>query len=221
MKKSEIIDSSLTIRDKLKHLVDYKENPIDVSLSPVPPFRGADSVSLIVLGQDPTIKNHNSRKNITCTLNLDKKGSLKTYLSEICKGLGITIENVYATNVFKYFYSKPPAKALHILQQHLPENLNLVKKELVQFPDAIIIALGEPVLQLLAGTDKHVRDFWAYNKATKQSNGLYSLCPAKENLLGRDFFPFPHQPSISKEFYKNHLGKYVDFVKGRIEIENR
>lgn len=32
------------------------------------------------------------------------------------------------------------------------------------------------------------------------------------NLLQRRLVPFPHQPSIRKEFYHNHLIQYIDFM---------
>jgi len=211
----DIINSSLIIRNKLKQVADFEENPIDDSLSPIKAFYGSDNISLIILGQDPTIKNISGRSKIEYTLNLDKNGALKKYIGEICKGLGFTIENVYATNIFKYFYKIPPAKTMNVLQKHLPENLNLVRKELSNFPDAIVISLGEPVLQLLAGTDRKVREFWDYNNLTKQTNGNYRFCRKKDNLLNRDFFPFPHQPSIRKVFYREHLSQYINYVKNQ------
>lgn len=214
MKTSELFLESLAIRDKLKKEFDFAENRIDDTLLPVLPFRISTEIKLIFLGQDPTVKNEESRKSIEYTLNLDKRGSLRTYLSGICNAMDLTLENVYSTNLVKYFYTLPPERTMHVLHAHLPENLALLKEELAAYPKAKIITLGLPVLQLLAGESAQVRDFWDYDKKTRASNGGYCKCMAVDNKLRRDIYPFPHQPSIIKEFYKNHLVEYIGFVSG-------
>ncbi|MBP6979031.1 MAG: hypothetical protein PHD61_08035 [Bacteroidales bacterium] len=213
MKPSKVFVRSLEIRDKLKQLHDSKENPIDTALLPVLPYRISSDISLIILGQDPTVKNPTSRDKIEYTLNLDKNGSLKSYVIRICQGLGIAFVNIYATNIFKYFYSDPPAGTPDILYAHLEINLALVKEEIAAYPKAKIITLGEPVLHLLAGKDSLVRDYWGYNNRTGQSNDQFKCCLAQDNRIGRDFYPFPHQPSIAKRFYMEIFPKYIKFMK--------
>ncbi len=163
-KSLNIADKALLVRNYLTRTNDYIENKIDSTLSPVPPFRGNGQIKLVVIGQDPTIRNTKRRERISCTLNLDKKGALKTYIENICKGLGITLDNVYATNVFKYFYTVPPADTPHVLAAHLQPNLALLKEELSQYLDCPIITLGEPVLKLLTDKKHKVRDYWKYKK---------------------------------------------------------
>jgi len=209
----EINQKVENLRQKLKVKSDFIINPIDLSLPVIPPFKGRDKVKLIIIGQDPTIKNEASRKKITCTLNLDKNNALRTYVNNICEVFGITIENVYATNVFKYFYSVPPANTMEVLINHLKPNLYLLQQELEAFIDVPIITLGEPVLQLLTKNNNKVRLYWDYNIKAKKTNGNFTLCHAKDNLLNRDFYPMPHQPSIRKEFYKNTLNEYLKFVR--------
>ena len=204
---------ALKIRNSLKSNRDIKENQIDLTLNIIPPFVGSKIIKLIIIGQDPTVKNNNSRSKISCTLNLDKNNSLKRYIEHICSGIGISLENVYATNVFKYFYTVPPANTLNVLYQHLEPNLHLLTAELENYKDAIIITLGEPVLKLLTNDKNKVRKYWDYNSTTKISNGNFTFVKASENLLKRDFYPFPHQPSLRKEFYKNTLNEYQKFVK--------
>lgn len=217
MDEYSIIKTSKEIRDKLKIESDFKLNPIDDALDPVKPYLGNGEIKVIIIGQDPTIQNNKKRIEITCTLNLDKNGSLKKYIEEdICLGLGITLENVYATNIFKYFYEEPPAATFHILQNHLKENLNLLVNELNQFQNATIITLGEPVLQLLAGTNRHLRNFWDYNQETKKTNGNFLFSLGMDNILGKDFFPFPHQPSLRNNFYRDHRHQYIEFVKNTV-----
>ena len=211
----ELLKRIESIRHQLKQTNDFEENRINELLEPVLPFQSKDQVSLIIIGQDPTIKNEKTRALIKYTLNLNRKGSLKNYISAICSGLDITIEKVYATNIFKYFYTIPPAQTLHVLQAHLEPNLELLKEELAAFPDAKVITLGEPVLQLLTHEKNRVREYWDYNNNTKQTTGKYKYCDASDNKLNRVFYPFPHQPSIRKAFYKNNFEEYIKFVKNQ------
>jgi uracil-DNA glycosylase len=212
MKPSEVFLRSLDIRNNLIKEADNKDNPIDDRLLPVLPYRISNKVSLIFIGQDPTVKNSNSRQFIEYALNLDKNGSLKTYIMKICAGLDISFENIYATNIFKYFYTNPPSRTIHVLHAHLEENLKLLKQELSVYPRAKIITFGEPVLKLLAGDDAYVKDFWGYQKKNKTS-GNFKRCEAKDNKLERVLYPFPHQPSLGKEFYANTLDDYINFVR--------
>lgn len=198
------------------NLETHDTNSIDFELNVIPPFKGNGEIKLIVIGQDPTIRNVSSRKNITCTLNLDKSNALKTYICSICEKLGITLENVYATNLFKYFYTYPPADTPEVLHAHLEPNLELLKQELAEYMTSPIITLGQPVLQLLCDENALVKNFWDYEKKTGKTNRNFSNSNAIENKLKRDFYPFPHQPSLRKEFYKNTLDSYTQFMRNKI-----
>lgn len=212
--KTQEIDFKQELKLIFEQLIDDPSNLIKQELGFVPPYFGKDEIKLIIIGQDPTIRNEEQRKNITCTLNLDKAGSLTRYVGQICEGLGITIENVYATNVFKYFYSVPPAKTFDVLKKHLEPNLRLLNKELSAFPNISVITLGEPVLKLLSYDEKvKVREYWGYNPHTGTSNEEFKFVSANENKLGRTLFPFCHQPSIRKQFYKDAFEKYINYVK--------
>lgn len=211
MTDKEIVQKVQNLRNKLAQS-NFEENAIDLKLPVICPFRGSSETKLIILGQDPTVKNIESRRKIDVTLNLDKKNALRKYVVEICEYLNINIENVYATNLFKYFYTVPPANTLNVLEEHLTENLNILKDELKEFSSYVpIITLGQPVLQLLTSRETFVRNFWDYNKKTKLTNNHFSLCSAENNKLDKGFFPFPHQPSyIRKEFYKK---KYKELFR--------
>lgn len=206
-----------SLRLKLASQMQLNENPIDMDLPIIPPFKGNSEIKLIIIGQDPTIRNISSRKKISCTLNLDKNNSLKTYISSICERLGITLENVYATNLYKYFYTYPPADTPAVLQAHLEPNLELLKQELNEYEGLPIITLGQPVLQLLCGDTALVKNFWDYDKKTGNTNGNFCYSNSLENKLKRDFFPFPHQPSIRKEFYINTIEAYLNYMSNNIK----
>lgn len=198
---------------------DNPENPISKDSGFVPPFnKDGKDVKLIIIGQDPTIKNVECRKEITTTLNLDKSGALRKYVEEICNGLNISLSNVYATNVFKYFYTIPPAQTFEVLEKHLSSNLVLLEKELSNYPNCPIITLGEPVLNLLVNKNVKVRDYWGYDAKTHKSTQSFKCVLPEENKLNRIIFPFCHQPSIRKDFYKDNLNQYVRFVKEKSEM---
>ena len=217
--KTQNIDFEKEISKIFELLSDERVNPISKDSGFVPPFnKDGKDVKLIIIGQDPTIKNVERRKKITTTLNLDKSGALRRYVEEICNGLNISLSNVYATNVFKYFYTIPPAQTFEVLEKHLSPNLVLLEKELFNYPNCPIVSLGEPVLNLLVNKNVKVRDYWGYDAKTHKSTQSFKCVLPEENKLNRIIFPFCHQPSIRKDFYKDNLNRYVRFVKEKSEM---
>lgn len=202
------------IKKIFEQLTDEKDNSISKHSSFVPPFNKAGKdIRLVIIGQDPTIRNEEQRKHISVTLNLDKSGSLRKYVEEICRGLNINLSNVYATNIFKYFYTLPPAQTFEVLEKHLSPNLILLEKEMSNYPNCPIITLGEPVLKLLVNKKSKVRDYWGYDEKTHKSTKIFKCVLPEENKLNRIIFPFCHQPSLRKDFYKENLNQYIKFVK--------
>src|SRR4051794_36280095 len=67
---------------------------------PIPrPFIGAGDIRLVIIGQDPTVQRSKSRAAITTVLNLNRDGSLRTYLKNLCCDLGLDLDqHIYATN---------------------------------------------------------------------------------------------------------------------------
>jgi hypothetical protein len=176
-------------------------------------------IRLIILGQDPTVKDEESRKHIHQVLNLDKDGRLKAYLNCICSQLGLILEkHVYATNYFKNFFINRPTQieGVDIFQAFRKYWFPLLKKELAQFPNVPVISLGEPLLKQLVKDERDslVRDYWGYVPDWKQGiTGEFKYIAPDKNHLNRQVFPFPHQPSISKKFYCDRFDAYTSYVK--------
>lgn len=217
-----IVAEAIAIRDDLKERLDFPHNPIDDSLLPIPPYWPArKDVKIVLVGQDPIIWNKIQRAKIKCALNLDRHGPLKSYVNRIVRGLGISGDQIYATNLFKYFYTTPPAETIDVLERHLLPNMELLKNELQLFPEAVVFILGQPILSLIAHLN--LRDsckmtkFWDYDWLEKVSKGGFSFLSANDNYLGRDVFPLPHQPSMSKTFYNNTLNAYLAFIKQKMK----
>jgi hypothetical protein len=194
----------------------------DTTLSIPQIYRGNSDIKLIILGQDPTVKNINSRRTITTVLNLNRPGSLRKYISQICDGLGITPENIYATNYLKNFFITPPTqiKEINIFKEFGPYWLPLLKEEIAQYPNVPVISLGQPLLKAIVKNNVSplVHDYWGY--LPKWRFGVqkpFRNLETYDNVLDRTVYPFPHQPSIRKKFYADRLIDYCSYVKGYIE----
>jgi len=125
---------------------------------------------------------------------------------------------VYATNLFKNFFIDPPTqiKEINIFLTFLPYWLPLLKDELAHYPKAPVISLGEPLLQTIVSgnVSAKVRDYWGYTKEWKAGKiGPFKHLLAEDNNLGRIIFPYPHQPSIRKQFYRENLTQYTKYMK--------
>jgi hypothetical protein len=194
---------------------------IDTRLSIPDVFVGTGEIKLIVLGQDPTVKDREKRKEIKVTLNLNKRGSVRNYLTRVCIELGLDLkQNVYATNLLKNFFTRPPTqiKEFDIFEHFVPYWLPLVREELARFPNIPIITLGQPLLRALVVDESKglVRKYWGYIKDWPDKPLLpFSFVPPEDNKLGRRFFPFPHQPSLRKPFYKATLPVYIDYLRSQ------
>ena len=201
---TKIFEKLIKIRNVLKNKKDNEINPIYLKLDPVKPYLGKLDIKIVIIGQDPTVKKHKSREKIKFTLNLDKKGVLKNYVEKI-----ISVDNVYATNLFKYFYTCPPADTIEILNYHLNENIQLLQQELNYFPNLPIITFGEPVLKLISKKpEKDMKYYWNY----KNNSSGYKFCEKEDSKINRIFFPFPHQPTIARNgFYKDNLENFIKF----------
>ena len=192
---------------------------IDAKFRIPKPYIGKGPIKLIILGQDPTVKNAASRQSIKTVLNLDRRGSVLVYLSDVCQKLGIVLgQNVYATNLFKNFFILPPTqiKETNIFQTFLPAWLPLLQEELAQFPDIPVITLGQPVMQTIVkpGVPILVREYWGYTTEWKDGKlEPFQFIKPAENILRRMVFPFPHQPTIRKEFYRQRMGDYTAYMK--------
>ena len=192
---------------------------VDASL-PIPKVFAEDrEIELIILGQDPTVKDPETRKTITTVLNLDKGGNLRRYLGDVCGKLGIDLDhNVYATNLLKNFFVAPPTQIepVDVLKVFGDIWLPFLKEELSMFPGVAVLTLGEPLLSVLVveGVSAQVRHYWGYRRdwQTNPPVDFGYIAPA-ENRLGRQMFPFPHQPSLRKRFYAQNLASYVQYVR--------
>ncbi len=126
---------------------------IYVREQPIPKVhRGSEGVWLVFLGQDPTTRRPSSGPIITKVLDLDHHGSLRLYLTQICGGLGIDLnQHVYATNYIKNLFARPPTeiREIDVFHEFSGWWLQLLEEELAEFPGVPVITLGELLLRVL------------------------------------------------------------------------
>jgi hypothetical protein len=183
------------------------------------PFRGTGDIKLIILGQDPTVKDPEYRKKIKVTLLLNQPGGLRTYLGNICSGLGINLDkNIYATNLLKNFFTKPPDQIRKensdFMQLVSAYWIPLLIKEISEFPNIPVLTLGEPVLNCLLKTSDWmlIRNYWGYIGPALYGEN-FSFISSEENVLNRNIFPFPHIHGQKHKFYLSQIGGYLKFMR--------
>ncbi len=190
---------------------------------PIPTvYCGQGPIRLVVLGQDPTINDSARLDTVSTVLNLNKAGSLRSYIKQLCAILELDIsQHLYATNLFKPFFVSPPVQLAKQVEFDLfaalrPIWLPLLQEELAAFPDVPVLSLGEPLLRVLAGDgmSQFVRHYWGYKPDWKDgfSQSFAYLAP-EENQLSRRLYPFPHVTSArTKPFYSGQLSAYTRFL---------
>lgn len=223
MKRAYAARDSMAKNSRIGRFVDTtREIPV--------PHVGKGTIKLFVIGQDPTVKNMKSRNNLTTTLNVDRAGTLKTYLNRICKLLDISLEeNVYVTNFCKAFFVEPPAtikrwQKIDVVEKSAGYWFPILNDELAQFPDALVISLGRPVLSGLVKSDfiREVRYYWGHAESEKGLPCRFRFISAEASTVGRKIYPFCHQTSsLRLSFYRKNFPGYVEFVKGEYDFHPR
>ncbi len=197
---------------------------VDV-IHPIPNiYNGGGNIKLIVVGQDPTIINKASRKNITTVLQLDKPGKLQRFIFSVCEALGIDpLTELYATNLFKNIFDEPPDYPSEVLVKFFDLWFPILLEEISLFPNVPIITLGDHVLDftLNKNIDKQVRLYWGYTENWHIGANLpFKHILPNENKLERVIFPFPRQPSMLREFYLERCKSYLEYVNSIIGKES-
>ena len=217
MNPIELATEARKVIDRLRRseIKDY----VDATLTPPEPFRGSGNIRLIILGQDPTVQDPEYKKKVKVVLLLNQPGRLRTYLGKVCKGLDIDLdENIYATNLLKNFFTRPPDRINkedpQFYQKAADYWIPLLREEIEEFKDVPVLTLGQPVLNCLTkGPDQVlIRYSWGY-EGPGQYGRNFGYISTAENVLGRIVFPFPHLPGLSHKIYRRQMDGYLAFMK--------
>ena len=153
----------------------------------------------------------------------DEKAKLTVFLISVCTALDITLkENVYATNLCKCFFTEPPRKVQSpkLIQETGPAWLDILRRELALFPDAAVISLGEPVLDVLLEVTarNRMKWFWGHHPRWKHiPHRPFQRVEPDQSTLGRRFYPFIHINSDFGFYGDVARPDYQQFIRGDIE----
>jgi hypothetical protein len=195
---------------------------VDAGLGIPNPFSKGDDVRLIVIGQDPTVKAEATRTAIRTVLNLDKPGTLRTFILKICDRLGLSLDkHVYATNLCKNFFREKPTtlkrtQGVDVLRLSLSYWLPVLRYELEHFPNATVVTHVEPILSLLVHADRprRMRHYWGHHNDWRNGHlGPLHRVEAADSCLERVFYPFIHQLSSGSSFYSRRFSDYLAFIR--------
>jgi hypothetical protein len=131
--------------------------------------------------------------------------------------------NLNHANLCKNFFVQKPTriKEVDVIKLTAPQWLPILRDELAMYPDALVIALGQPIMRFLATSgSQHMRDYWGYVKVWQthpEKLKPMSAIEADNSVLNRRIFPIPHQPTLGNKgnkrgnFYRHRLSEYIDF----------
>lgn len=228
---AEVVARAENVRHQLLH--DQRcARYIDPLVTHIPrPYLGGENIRVVIIGQDPTVKNVARRQRINTVLTLDEpKSALYRYVRDLCDGLGVGMDQVYATNACKCFFTDPPTTIkqrdqVDALALTAEAWLPVLRAELAAFPDAVVISLGEPVLSMLVkpGASRLMRDYWGYLRGWQQRGFLpFRTITPDISTVDRLIYPYIHQPSLrgrGKAFYNARLLDYLTTIRAHVGAE--
>ena len=158
------------------------------SLRVAPYLRESGAFRLMLIGQDPTVRKRPER--VKRVLMLDQEqGQLSRWLRQLF-GDAFEAVTVYATNVVKCSFSRPPSEmergGLAFLLPYASRCRQYLVQEVKTFQPDLVITLGQPAhvilrrnLDVPAATGKTMQDAftWAFSRVTLDGNSFdYSPC---------------------------------------------
>jgi uracil-DNA glycosylase len=127
----------------------------DLSLHVAPYFKEGDNLRLMVIGQDPTIFRRPER--VKYVLMLDQEnGQLSRWLRRILGEDNFDSLTLYATNLVKCSFRKPPSTAqqggLKFLRPYFRNCREYLVEEISEFQPSLVLTLGETAHKLFVAT---------------------------------------------------------------------
>ena len=126
-------------------------SPNGVELRVVPHFKQGGNLRVMLIGQDPTIFNQPERVKEVLMLN-EPNGQLTRWLKEIFGAENFQAVTLYATNLVKCSFVKPPSTSaeggLNFLKPYFDNCKEYLANELLNFKPDCVLTLGEPAHKL-------------------------------------------------------------------------
>lgn len=116
-----------------------------LSLQVEPYIQFGDDFKLMLIGQDPTIRVKKERVKQVLMLN-EPNSQLRRWLSEIFGKENFEAMTIYATNIVKCTFDKPPSsyRGKHFLRPYFENCKDYIVKEITHFKPTLVLTLGEP-----------------------------------------------------------------------------
>lgn len=109
--------------------------------------QGTDKYRVMLIGQDPTIYRDPDRVKRVLMLD-EENGQLKRWLKDLFGNTNLNAVTLYATNLVKCSFDKPPYSSLkstvNFLKPYFDKCQNYLIKELHNYQPQLVLAFGEP-----------------------------------------------------------------------------
>jgi uracil-DNA glycosylase len=148
-----------------KHCTRCENLPsINIGLTVKPYYQEGNQQRIMLIGQDPTI--YKNQEKIDTVFDLDKEnGQLRRWLVKLLGSDNFDRLSIYATNLVKCFFDKPPTLmpggGFHFLKPYFEQCKNYLVKEIIKFKPALVLTFGEPAHKLFITMLDNQGDFGA------------------------------------------------------------
>jgi len=126
-------------------------SPSGTALRVIPYYKRGGGLRVVLIGQDPTIFNRPERVSEVLMLN-EENGQLSRWLRKIFGEDNFHALTLYATNLVKCSFAKPPstskAGGLKFLKPYFQNCKDYLAEELLNFRPEFVLTLGEPAHKL-------------------------------------------------------------------------
>ncbi len=111
-------------------------------------YRAGNEKRLMLVGQEPTIRKDKDRVNVPLMLD-DSRSQLSKWLRQSIFGEEFEKMTLYATNIVKCSFNKPPSEQAaggkKFLKNYFENCQQYLKREIISFKPTILLGFGEPV----------------------------------------------------------------------------
>ncbi len=123
----------------------------EIKLRVIPHYKQGGNLCVMLIGQDPTIFNQPERVKEVLMLN-ESNGQLSRWLKQIFGADNFRAVTLYATNLVKCSFLKPPSTlsggGLRFLKSYFDNCKDYLAHELLSFKPDCVLTLGEPAHKL-------------------------------------------------------------------------
>lgn len=191
-----------------------------IELRVIPHYKPGGNLRVMLIGQDPTITKGPERVKEVLMLN-QPNGSLSRWLKEILGADHFHAATLYATNLVKCSFMKPPSHAVEggfkFLKPYFDHCKEHLANELLSFQPNCVLTLGEPAHRLFIT----ILDNHAELPETMQAAFTGQFLRAKFRGIEFDYSPCLHiQTFRVAETYGERVQKFKKGISAYFQTTN-